>query len=136
MECSFLNWANQNSAFLCVFAFLSIYCNGLAASDNGNSTSLPGSLFSACLSRWNRDPGCGWSCDHLSIQNRRVGGYSSTFGREDDEIPHPSSRFFYHPDSGWSHDQLQPGSLFLRLREAEKRDPANEVDGDCETKIC
>ena len=19
-------------------------------------------------------------------------------------------RFFYHPDSGWSHDQLQPGS--------------------------
>ena len=26
-------------------------------------TSLPGSLFSASFSRWNRDPGCGWSCD-------------------------------------------------------------------------
>ena len=79
-----------------------------------------------CLSRWNRDPGCGWSRDHLSIQNRRVGGYSSTFFREDDKIPHSSSRFFYHPDSGWSSDQLQPGSLFQRLREA-KRDPGNEV---------
>ena len=50
-------------------------------------TSFPGSLFSASLSRWNRDPGCGWSRDHLSIQNRRVGGYSGTFGREDDKIP-------------------------------------------------
>ena len=39
------------------------------------------------LSRWNRDPGCGWSRDYLSTQNRRVGGYSSTFGREDDKIP-------------------------------------------------
>ena len=46
------------------------------------ATSFPGSLFSASLSRWNRDPGCGRSRDHLSIQNRRVGGYSSTFGRE------------------------------------------------------
>jgi len=43
-------------------------------------------------------------------------------------LPHPSSRFFYHPDSGWSRDQLQPGSLFQLLREAEKRDPGNEVD--------
>ena len=68
-------------------------------------TSFPGSLFSASLSRWNRDPGCGWSRDHLPIQNRRLGGYSSTFGREDDKIPHPSSIFFYHPDSGWSRDQ-------------------------------
>ena len=50
-------------------------------------TSFPGSLLSASLSRWNRDPACGWSRDHLSIQNRRVGGYSSTFGREDDKIP-------------------------------------------------
>ena len=49
-------------------------------------TSFPGSLLSASLSRWNRDPGWGWSRDHLSIQNRRVGGYSSTFGREDDKI--------------------------------------------------
>ena len=68
-----------------------------------------------CLhSLWNRDPGCGWSRDHLSIQNRRVGEYSSTFGREDDEIPHPCSRFFYLPDSRWSRDQPQP--VFQRLR--------------------
>ena len=44
-----------------------------------------------------------------------------------DKIPHPSSRFFYHPESGWSCDQPQPGSLFQRLREAERRDPGNEV---------
>ena len=50
-----------------------------------SATSFPGSLFSASLIRWNRYPGCGWSCDHLSIQNRRVGGYSSTFCREDDK---------------------------------------------------
>ena len=91
------------------------------------STSFQGSLLSAFLGRWNRDPGCSWSPDHLSIQNRRVGGYSSTFGREDDKIPHPSSRFFYHPDSGWSRDQPQLGSLFQRLWEGEKRDPGNEV---------
>ena len=89
--------------------------------------SFPGSLFSASLSRWNRDPCCGWSRDHLSIQNRRVSGYSSTFGREDNKIPHPSSRFFYHPDSRWSRDQPQPRSLYLRLREAEKRDPGYAV---------
>ena len=28
---------------------------------------------------------------------------------------------------GWSHDQPQPGSFFQRPREAEKRDPGNEV---------
>ena len=42
-------------------------------------------------------------------------------------LPHHSIWFFYHPDSGWSRDQPQPGSLFQRLREAEKRDPGNEV---------
>ena len=42
-------------------------------------------------------------------------------------LPHPSRRFFYHPDSGWSRDQPQPGSLFQRLMEVEKRDPGNEV---------
>ena len=31
----------------------------------------------------------------------------------------------------WSRDQGQPGSLFQRLREAEKRDPGNEVDTEC-----
>ena len=28
------------------------------------STSFPGSLFSASLGRWKKDPGCGWSHDH------------------------------------------------------------------------
>ena len=91
------------------------------------ATSFPGFLFSASLSRWNRDPGCGWSRDYLSIQNRRVGWYSNIFGREDDKIPHPSSRFSSPPDSWWSRDPPQPGSLFQLLREAEKRDPGNEV---------
>ena len=40
----------------------------------------------------------------------------------------PPNRFFCHPDSGWSCDQPQPGSFFQRPREAEKRDPGNEVD--------
>ena len=91
------------------------------------TTLFPGSLFSASLSRWNRDPGCGWSLDHLSIQNRRVRGYKSTFGFKETLFPHPSSRFFYQPDSGWSRDQPKPASLFQRLREAEKRDPGKEV---------
>ena len=70
------------------------------------------------------------------------GGYSSTtVGGVGNQVhlvetktllPHPSSRFFYHPDSGWSRDQPQPGSLFQRLREAENRDPGNEVaDQNC-----
>ena len=42
-------------------------------------------------------------------------------------LPHPCGRFFYHPNSGWSRDQPQPGSLFQRLRVAEKRDPGNKV---------
>ena len=91
------------------------------------ATSFPGSLFYASLSRWNRDPGCGWSRDYLFIQNRRVGGYLSKFGGEDDKVPHPSSRFLYHPDSGWSRDEPKPGPLFQLLREAERRDPGNEV---------
>ena len=81
-------------------------------------TSFPGSLFSASLSRWNRDPGCGWSRDYLSIQNR---GTQVHLVERKTLLPHPSSRFFYHPDSGWSRDRPQ------RIREAEKRDPGNEV---------
>ena len=42
--------------------------------------------------------------------------------------PLPPSRFFYHPDSGWSRDQPQPGSFSQRQREAEEREPGNEVD--------
>ena len=30
-----------------------------------NSTLFPGSLSSASLGRWKKDPGCGWSRDHL-----------------------------------------------------------------------
>ena len=58
------------------------------------STSFPGSLFSASLNRWKRDPCCGWSRDHLSIQNRRVGGYSSTFGREVNPVAPPFQQIF------------------------------------------
>ena len=90
--------------------------------------SFLGSLFSASLTRRNRDPGCGWSRDHLTIQKKKgwVGIQVHLVERKT-LLPHPSSRFFHHPDSGWSRNQPQPGSLFQRLREAEKRDPANEV---------
>ena len=36
----------------------------------------------------------------------------------------PTLRFWM---DRWSRDQPQPGSLFQRLREAEERDPGNEV---------
>ena len=36
----------------------------------------------------------------------------------------PTLRFWM---DRWSRDQPQPGSLFQRLREEEKRDPGNEV---------
>ena len=75
------------------------------------ATSFPGSLFSASLSRWNRDPGCGWSSDHLSIQNRRVGVYSSAFSREENPVVPPFQQIFL------PRDQPQPGSLFQRLRD-------------------
>ena len=61
------------------------------------TTSFQGSLFSASLSRWNRDPGCGWSRDHLSIQNRNVGGYSSTFGWEENPVAPPFQQIFLPP---------------------------------------
>ena len=38
------------------------------------STSFPGSLFSASLSRWNRDPGCGWSRDQPQPGQTRFRG--------------------------------------------------------------
>ena len=61
------------------------------------TTSLSGCLFSAFLSRWKRDPGCGWSRDYLSIQNRRVGDYSSTFGREENPVAPPFQQIFVPP---------------------------------------
>ena len=39
--------------------------------------------------------------------------------------PLPSNRFCYRPDSGGSRDQLQPGSFFQRLKEAEERESGN-----------
>ena len=69
---------------------------------------------------------------HVTMYSSKTAGYSSTFGREDDKIPHPSSSFFYHRDSGWSRDQPQPRSLFQRQREAEKRDPGNEIEQNTE----
>ena len=39
-------------------------------------TSFPGSLFSASLGRWKKDPGCGWSHDHPETgwQKNLLGG--------------------------------------------------------------
>ena len=37
-----------------------IFCNAVL-----HSTSFPGSLFSASLGRWKKDPGCSWSRDNL-----------------------------------------------------------------------
>ena len=37
---------------------------GTRLSDHFPATSFPGSLFSASLGRWKKDPGCGWSHDH------------------------------------------------------------------------
>ena len=41
-----------------------------------DSTSFPGSLFSATLGRWKKDPGCGWSRYHPESgwQNNLLGG--------------------------------------------------------------
>ena len=42
-------------------------------------TSFPGSLFSASLGRWKKDPGCGWSHDHPESgwQKNLLGGRGS-----------------------------------------------------------
>ena len=41
-----------------------------------DTTSFPGSLFSASLGRWKKDPGCGWSRDHPESgwQKNMLGG--------------------------------------------------------------
>ena len=115
-----------------VYLLFTVIIQHVTASDVNMSklttTSFPGSLFSASLSSWSRDPGCDWSRDHLSIQNRRVEGYSSTFGREENPVTPSFQQIFLPADSGWSRDHSQRGSLFQRLRGAEKRDPGNEVD--------
>ena len=50
------------------------YYRGPAA--GGHPTSFPGSLFSASLGRWKKDPGCGWSHDHPESgwQKNMLGG--------------------------------------------------------------
>ena len=89
------------------------------------ATSLPGSLFSASLSRWNRDPGCGRSGDHTESGWNLLEGWGIlSFSRPNVREYPPTLRFCMDI---WSRDQPQPGSLFQRLREAEKRDPGNEV---------
>ena len=57
-------------------------------------TSFPGSLFSASLGRWKRDPGCGWSRDHLSIQNCGGGGVVGT------QVHLVERTIKYHPGEG------------------------------------
>ena len=67
---------------------------------------------------------------HVTIYPSKTAGWVGTqvhLVERKTLLPHPSSNFFYRPESGWSRDQPQPGSLFQRLREAEKRDPGNEV---------
>ena len=68
---------------------------------------------------------------HVTIYPSKTAGWVGTqvhLVETKTPLPHPSSRFFYHPDSGWSRDEPQSGSLFQRLRETEKRDPWNEVE--------
>ena len=86
-----------------------------AKNERFNTTSFPGSLFSASLSRWNRDPGWGWSRDHPESgwQKNLLEGWGNRviFYRPLDQM-----YFSNHPPCGF-------GSI-----EAEKRDPGNEVD--------
>ena len=84
-----------------------------------SSTSFPG------------DPGCGWT---QNLGGRKIfwkGGATGFFYCHIDKITKanvleypPTLRFWM---DRWSRDQPQPGSLFQRLREAEKRDPGNKV---------
>ena len=48
----------------------------IAATRGRNTTSFPGSLFSASLGRWKKDPDCGWSPDHPESgwQKNMLGG--------------------------------------------------------------
>ena len=55
--CTFLVPSLKNTAPIFLEIFLIECCTVLA-------TSFPGSLFSASLGRWKKDPGCGWSHDH------------------------------------------------------------------------
>ena len=65
-----------------------------------------------------------WPCIHPKPQGTQVHLVERT-------IKYPTLPS-YHRDSGWSRDQPQPRSLFQRQREAEKRDPGNEIEQNTE----
>ena len=55
---------------------------------------------------------------HVTIYPSKTAGCVSTqvhLVERKTLLVHPSSRFFYHPDSGWSRDQPQPGSLLPQM---------------------
>ena len=66
---------NNCLAFTPSVTILSKRCNALVRS-LFKSTSFPGSLFSASLGRWKKDPGCGWSHDQTESgwQKNLLGG--------------------------------------------------------------
>ena len=67
---------------------------------------------------------------HMTTQNlggRKIcwKGVATGFSSRPNVLEYPPILWFWM--DRWSRDQPQPGSLFQRLREAEKRDPGNEV---------
>ena len=67
---------------------------------------------------------------HVTTQNlggRKISwkGGATGFSSRPNVLEYPPTLRFWM--DRWSRDQPQPGSLFQRLREAEKRDPGNEV---------
>ena len=67
---------------------------------------------------------------HVTTQNlggRKIcwKGWATGFSSRPNELEYPPTLRFWM--DRWSRDQPQPRSLFQRLREAEKRDPGNEV---------
>ena len=67
---------------------------------------------------------------HMTTQNlggRKIcwKGVATGFSSRPNVLEYPPTLWFWM--DRWSRDQPQPGSLFQRLREAEKRDPGNEV---------
>ena len=60
-------------------------------------------------------------------------GWAIGFSSRPNALEYPPTLRFWM--DRWSHEQPQPGSLFQRLREAEKRDPGNEVGKRCESQF-
>ena len=105
-----------------LFRFL-IGLRSVASQDRARSysTLFPGSLFSASLCRWNRDL---VAAGHVTTQT--LGGRKSAGRVGQQGFPLDQIYLSTHP-------AVLDGSLFQRLREAEKRDPGNEV-GSYETE--